>query len=108
MNGVLDATLVGLALAASAAYVVAVLGPRAWRARLLAALASWCARAPAGSRRRRAAERIAAAAAKSQAACGGCGDCGASAGSRSAASNTRKKPADVVEFPVERIGRRGE
>ncbi len=107
MTGMLDATLVGFALAASAVYAAAALGPRAWRARLLTALAAWCARAPAGSRRRRMADRLAASAAKSLAACGGCGDCSAGTGSGAAASEARKKSADVVEFPVEKIGKRG-
>ena len=105
MTGMLDATLVGFALAASAVYAAAALGPRAWRARLLTGLAAWCARAPAGSRRRLMADRLAASAAKSLAACGGCGDCGT--GSGAAASEARKKSADVVEFPVEKIGKRG-
>ena len=67
MKGILDALLVGGALLASVLYAIAVLGPRAWRQRTGAALASrgfarvaqWIApRAGAGT----------------SGTCGGCGD----------------------------------
>ena len=77
MHGILDSSLVGVALLASAAYAVLAFGPRSLRRRLLAALSRVMARAPAFPGRRRTAQWLAAASAgKSQGACGGCDDCG--------------------------------
>lgn len=96
MIGILDNTLVALALLASAGYALLALGPRSLRRRLLAALARVAARAPPYLGLRRAAHWLAiAAAGKSQGACGGCGDCG-----------SEKSPAGDVSVPVTKIRRR--
>src|ERR1700722_4146741 len=47
MNGILDNSLVGLALLASAVYAIASLGPRSLRRRILGVLSRAAARAPA-------------------------------------------------------------
>jgi hypothetical protein len=98
MNGVLDDTLVGLALLISAGYAVSSLGPRSLRRRILAAVARVLTRAPAFLGVRRLAQRLEAASADpAQGACGGCGSCGAEP----------KAPAADVSIPVGRVGRRG-
>src|SRR5258706_13582434 len=74
MNGVIDGSLVALALLASGGYVLLSLGPRSLRRRLLAALSQAAARAPAFLGLRRMAQRLAASARKAPRGCGGCGD----------------------------------
>jgi hypothetical protein len=100
MNSILDNSLVGLALLASAVYAVAALGPRSLRRRILGVLGRAAARAPAFLGLGRMAQRLAAAsAAKAQGACGGCDNCG----SEPAAP---QPPKAEVRVPVARIGRR--
>jgi hypothetical protein len=101
MTGVIDGSLVGLALLASGGYVLLSLGPRGLRRRLAWALSRAAARAPAFLGLRRMAQRFAASAGKAQGACGGCDDC---ASGQAAA----KTPAEgEVRVPVVKIGRRG-
>jgi hypothetical protein len=101
MHGILDSSLVGVTLLASAAYAVLALGPRSLRRRLLAALSRVLARAPALPGMRRTAQWLeAASAGKSQGACGGCDDCG------SEKAPAAKTPAAEVRVPVGKIGRR--
>ena len=100
MNGVIDSSLVGLALLASGGYVLLSLGPRSLRRRLLAALSQAASRAPAFLGLRRMAQRLAASAGKAQGACGGCDDCGSG-------QPAAKTPVEnEVRVPVEKIGRR--
>ena|ERR1700722_17453743 len=97
MNGILDNSLVGLALLMSAGYALLTLGPRSLRRRLLAALGRAAARAPLPLGLRQAAQRLTAAAAdKPAGACGGCEDCG----------SEKSTSAAEVSVPVEKIGRR--
>ena len=99
MSGWLDGLLVGAALLASVFYASAVLGPKRWRAALWGALASAAARltgTPDGSWLAR---RLAARAARAEAACGsGCGGCGSAPVARSAGGEVR--------VPLARIARR--
>ena len=105
MNGVIDSSLVGLALLASGGYVLLSLGPRGLRRRLAQGLSQAASRAPAFLGLRRMAERLAASAGKAQGACGGCDDCGSgqAAAKKSAAKNSQ---APEVKVPVGKIGRR--
>ncbi len=101
MHGILDRTLVGIALLASAAYAVLALGPRSVRRSVLAALGRALARAPALPGMRRSAQWLqAASAGKSQGACGGCDDCG------SEKSSADQPSAAEVRVPLKNIGRR--
>jgi hypothetical protein len=101
MNSILDDSLVGLALLASAGYAVASLGPRSLRRRILGVLGRAAGRAPAFFGLGRIAQRLTAASmAKAQGACGGCDNCG----SESAAAP--QLPSGDVRVPVARIGRR--
>jgi hypothetical protein len=96
MNSVLDNSLVGLALLASAGYAVVKLGPRSLRQRMLAGLSRLIARAPLAFGLRRISERLGAASAgKAQGACGGCDTCG-----------SENLPQSEVRVPVAKIGRR--
>jgi hypothetical protein len=101
MNSVIDNSLVGLALLASAGYALSSLGPRSLRRRLLAALSRAAARAPASFGLRRTARWLSVASAgKARGACGGCDDCGAE-------KVPAKKPAAAeITVPVGKIGRR--
>jgi hypothetical protein len=105
MNSVLDNSLVGLALLASAGYAVVKLGPRSLRRRMLAGLSRLIARAPLAFGLRRISERLGAASAgKAQGACGGCDDCGSEqTPAQQAAQNL---PQSEVRVPVAKIGRR--
>jgi hypothetical protein len=106
MNGILDGSLVGLALLLSVGYALLSLGPRGLRRKLLAALSGAAARVPAALGLRAAAQRLSiAAAGKNQGACGGCDDCGTSAVD-AAKSPTKDSPAAEVRVPVAKIGRR--
>jgi hypothetical protein len=101
MNNILDDSLVGLALIVSAGYLVASLGPRFLRTRLLAASSRLLAGAPPFLRLGRVAQKLAAAAAiKTQRACGGCDNCG------SEASSAQASPSTEIKVSVEKIGRR--
>lgn len=100
MNSVLDNSLVGLALLASAGYAVAKLGPRGLRRGVFAGLSRLFAHAPAALGMRRIAERLDVAAAgrvagKAHGACGGCDNCG-----------SENLPAAEVRVPAAKIGRR--
>jgi hypothetical protein len=106
MNGILDGSLVCLALLLSVGYALLSLGPRSLRAKLLALLSRAAARVPAVLGLRGAAQRLSiAAAGKSQGACGGCDDCGTTTAG-AAASPTGDSPAAEVRVPVSKIGRR--
>ena len=105
MNSVLDNSLVGLALLASAGYAIMKLGPRSVRQSVLAGLSKLFAHAPATAGLRRISERFGAASAgKAQGACAGCDNCGS--------EQTPVQPAaqdsvpGEVSVPVARIGRR--
>jgi hypothetical protein len=101
MNGVIDNSLVGLALLVSAGYALLSLGPRSLRRRLLAALSRAAARAPAFLCLRRTAQRLAVASAgKAHGACGGCDDCG------SEKAPTKNSAAAEITVPMGKIGRR--
>jgi hypothetical protein len=108
MNGILDGSLVCLALLLSVGYALLSLGPRSLRRKLLAALSRAAVRVPAVLGLRGAAQRLSiAAAGKSQGACGGCDDCGTSAADAAQTqSPTRDSPAAEVSVPVAKIGRR--
>jgi hypothetical protein len=101
MNGILDDFLVGLVLIVSAGYAIFSLGPRSLRSRTFAALGHVTARAPAFLGLGRMARWLAAAAAdKSQGACGGCDSCGSE---KTPASTTA---ASEVRVPLAKIGKR--
>lgn len=102
MNSVLDDSLVGLALLASAGYAISSLGPRTLRRRMFAVLSHLTARAPRFLRLGRIAQRFALASnGKAQGACGGCDSCGSEP-----AVPDPKSPASEVRVPVGKIGRR--
>jgi hypothetical protein len=106
MNGILDDSLVGLALLVSAGYAVSSLGPRRLRQRLLAALSRLLARAPAFLGLGRMAQWLAVASAgKAQGACGGCDNCG-SEQTPAQKSSTQDARASEVRVPITKIGRR--
>jgi hypothetical protein len=105
MNGILDNSLVGLALLVSAGYAVASLGPHGLRRRLLAALSRLTTRAPAFLGLRGMAARLAiASAGKAHGACGGCDNCG-SEQSPSPKSPTAARSSEI-RVPLAKIGRR--
>ncbi len=107
MNGVLDNSLVGLALLASAGYAVVKLGPRSLRQHMLAGLSRLIARAPPALGLRLISERLGAASAgEVQGACGGCDNCGSEqTPAQPAAQNL---PLSEVRVPVAKIGRRAD
>ncbi len=100
MNRILDNSVVGLALLASAGYALSSLGPRGLRMRLRTALAQLAARAPAFLHLGPVARRLAAAAAKTSGSCGGCGSC------ESATSAPDQPPEPEVRVPLAKVGRR--
>jgi hypothetical protein len=99
MNAVLDDLLVAAVLLASVGYAVVKLGPRTLRKRMLSALGVVLESAPAFLRLGSAAQRLAAASGKAQAACGGCDNCGAEPASPPQSSSE-------INVPVSKIGRR--
>ncbi len=100
MNRILDNSVVGLALLASAWYALSSLGPKRLRTRLFIALAQLAARAPGFLHLRSLARRLEGAAAKTSGTCGGCGSCGS-------ASSAQGQPAEPeVRVPLTRVGRR--
>jgi uncharacterized protein DUF6587 len=100
MNRILDNSVVGLALLASAGYALSSLGPKGLRTRLFTALAQLAARAPKCLHLGPVARRLQGAAAKTSGSCGGCGSCGS-------ASSAPDQPADSdVRVPLARVGRR--
>jgi hypothetical protein len=97
MNGVLDESLVGLALLISAGYALTSLGPRSLRRRMLSATGRALACAPPVLRLRGLSQRLMAASADpAQGACGGCDGCG----------SEQNAQAPEVRVPVDRVGRR--
>jgi hypothetical protein len=105
MNSVLDNSLVGLMLLASAGYAVMKLGPRSLRQHMLAALGRLSARAPPAFGLRKISERLRAASAGSaQGACGGCDNCGSEQTPARQAAQTLPQPE--VRVPVANIGTR--
>ena len=98
MNHLLDNLLVGAVLLLSLGYASARLGPRTLRQRMLAVLARMLASAPAIFRLERVAQRLSAASAKAQAACGGCDNCGS--------ETSPPKGSAEISVPVGKIGRR--
>ncbi len=107
MNGWLDALLVGSASCAAFGYAIYALGPKSWRARILAALAAQLRRLPAPGLRA-AAARLTAAAGRKGGACGGCDSCGTDTGAGAGAAGaggTGDGAADI-KIPLSQIGRR--
>lgn len=106
MNKVLDDTLVGLVLVASAGYALASLGPKGLRTRIYRGLAVLAGRAPAFLRLGAVARRLDARAARnSSTACGGCESCGS--GEPIANQPGASEPhAAEVRVPVAKVGRR--
>jgi hypothetical protein len=101
MNGVIDSSLVGLALLVSAGYALLSLGPRSLRRRLLAVLSRVAALAPAFLGLRRTAQWLAVASAgKAAGACGGCDNCG------SEKTSAKESGGAEITVPVSNIGRR--
>jgi hypothetical protein len=101
MQGILDNILVGVVLLVSVSYAAMSLGPKSLRRNLLNAASRLMARAPAAFGLRRAAERLAiAAAGKAHGACGGCESCG------SEQPTAQPPPQPDVRIPVTKIGRR--
>jgi hypothetical protein len=101
MNSMIDVSLVGVALLASAVYVISSLGPRSLKPRVLLTLSRYLASAPAFMGLRPFAQRLReAAAAKTNGACGGCDSCETVEVSAQQASS-----AEVL-VPVTKIGRR--
>jgi len=98
MNHLLDNLLVGAVLLLSLGYAFARLGPRVWRNRMLEILSRVLAAAPAVFRLGRVAQRLSAASGKTQAACGGCDNCGSESPS--------PKVSAEISVPVGKIGRR--
>ncbi len=108
MNNVLDNSLVGLALLASAWYAATKIGPRSLRQSVLKGLSRLFAQAPTFFGLRRISERLDAAAAnKAQGACGGCDNCGSEQTPAQQAGAENSASAEV-RVPVAKIGRRAE
>jgi hypothetical protein len=108
MNSFLDDALVGVVLAASVAYAVYSLGPRAWRPRLLTGAAALLGHLPKFVGLQAAMQRLeAAAAAKSKGSCGGCDSCGSEATpSGPSSSSGRSATPTEVSVPLSKIGKR--
>jgi hypothetical protein len=98
MNAFLDDTLVAALLLASVFYALWALGPRVLRARMLETLGATFERGPRVLGCRALARRFQAAAAKKQAACGGCDGCEPAPGQASGGAE--------IKIPVSKIGRR--
>jgi hypothetical protein len=98
MSHLLDNLLVGAVLLLSLGYAFAKLGPRVLRRRMLEMLSRMLASAPAVFRLGRVAQRLSAASAKAQGACGGCDNCGS--------ESTPPKVSAEISVPVGKIGRR--
>jgi hypothetical protein len=97
MNGLLDDSLVGLALLMSAGYAVLSLGPRSLRRRIWGAASRALAHVPALGLHRLSARLSAAAADPAAGACGGCDNCGP----------VPQTPTPEVRVPISQVGRRG-
>ncbi|HLW25357.1 MAG TPA: DUF6587 family protein [Steroidobacteraceae bacterium] len=118
MSRWIDVLAVGIAVALSILYALSALGPKTLRARLWRVLGLLLASAPRPLRSARLEARVAATAARMQAACGGCDSCvaGASAAGASAAGASAGASANgssgasasgvrEVRVPLARIGR---
>jgi hypothetical protein len=98
MRQLIDQLSVLLLIAASLAYVLLALGPKALRQRAAGALAAGAAQLPSAFRLRRAVLRLSEAlGAQAAGACGGCNGCGAPA----------KDAGGEIRVPLARLGRRG-
>jgi hypothetical protein len=98
MNHLLDDLLVGAVLLLSLGYAFAKLGPRNLRQRMFAGLSRLLASTPPVFGLGRIAQRLSAASGKTQAACGGCDNCGSESSS--------PKVSAEISVPVGKIGRR--
>ncbi len=98
MNAVLDNTLVAAVLLVSLGYALVKLGPRSLREGFLRHMGLILAAAPSFLRLKGVAQRLLAAAAKNQAACGGCDTCGE--------SESAPRPSSEINVPIGKIGRR--
>jgi hypothetical protein len=108
MNGVLDHSLVGLALLVSAGYAVLSLGPRTFRRRMFGVLNRLAARAPAWLRLGWAARRLAMISdGDAKGSCGGCGTCESEAAEPENPGGGPKSPVPEIRVPVAKVGRRG-
>jgi hypothetical protein len=97
MNAVLDHFLVAAVLLISLGYALVKLGPRTLRQRILWSLSLIFAAAPTFLRLGGVAQRLSAASGRTQAACGGCDNCGESAAPQS---------SPEINVPIGKIGRR--
>jgi hypothetical protein len=97
MNAVLDNFLVAAMLLVSLGYALVKLGPRTLRRRILWGLSLIFAAAPTFLRLGNVAQRLSAASGRTQAACGGCDNCGESAST---------PPSSEINVPIGKIGRR--
>jgi hypothetical protein len=104
MNRILDSSLVGLALLASAGYVLATLGPKGPRSRFYATLARLVARAPEALRLKSLARRLEARANSASGGCGGCGSCSSEPALTDSAPASASAPE--IRVSVENIGKR--
>ncbi len=98
MNHFLDDLLVGAVLILSLGYALAKLGPRSLRGRILVGLSRALMSAPPAWRLGPMAQRLAAASGKTQAACGGCDNCGT--------ESPAQQVSAEISVPVGKIGRR--
>jgi hypothetical protein len=106
MNRILDVTLVGLALVASAGYALASLGPKGLRRRIYRGLAGLARIAPAFLRLGAVARRLdVRSAGTSSAACGGCESCGSEEPLANQPGASEPRAAEV-RVPVAKVGRR--
>jgi hypothetical protein len=99
MNAVLDNLIVAAVLLASVGYAVVKLGPRTMRKRILSALGAALESAPGFLKLGSVAQRLAAASGKTQAACGGCDNCGTE-------STSPPQSSSEISVPVSKISRR--
>jgi hypothetical protein len=108
MNSVLDDVVVGAVLAASVAYAVYTLGPRAWRPRLLSGAAALLGRLPKFLGVRATVGYLErAAAAKSTGSCGGCDSCGTETAVPGPAPSAEPSGTRAeVSVPLSDIGKR--
>ncbi len=109
MSGWIDVPAVAIAVALSVLYALSALGPKTLRARLWRALGVLLASAPRALRSARLEARVAAIAARMQAACGGCDSCaaGASGEGASAKGSSGESASGVreVRVPLARVSR---
>jgi hypothetical protein len=116
MNSIVDYSLVGLLLLLSTGYAVTSLGPRSLRPRLLMAVGRVLAALPAFLGLEGVSQRLTnASTVKAQGACGGCDNCGSTAGAKQSSpaqsaptlsASAQSAPPAEVRVPVAKIGRR--